>query len=94
MIAVQIHPRSTTTLRGTTARELTASNVVSITLGPWPYEVTLYLPSEDDEAMLVLDHLQAALDNARSMVLLRQDRRDAAGLGILGAGASVEAYRG
>lgn len=54
--------------------------------------VTIALPSEDDEALVLLDLFSAAIDNAVSAVRIRQDRRE--GAALEGAGASVEAYRG
>ncbi len=56
--------------------------------------VTISLPADDDSALEICDRLEAAVDNLVSYVRERQRQRDAAELGPLGAGASVEAYRG
>ena len=55
--------------------------------------VMLILPFKDEDALQVIDRLEAALDNARSAVHLRAKARSQLSY-LDGAGASVEAYRG
>jgi hypothetical protein len=66
--------------------------VIGFTIGAFD-ELTLFLPIEDEDALAVLSRLEGAIDNAVSAVRLRQQERDRAN-GSLGAGETVEAYRG
>lgn len=66
--------------------------------GPDTPAVTLWMPDDDDEAVLAVEMLTAALDNVASRVqarrLQREHRARLAAGGLEGAGASVQAYRG
>lgn len=70
-----------------------ASNVVTIRIGRASEgELVLFMPHDDEQALTLLDRLEAALDNAVSAVRLRQQHRESGALE--GAGIEVEAYRG
>lgn len=76
--------------------EVTESAGINIVIRPVEggQQLVLTLPSEDEDAMIMLDQIEAALDNAHSLARIRQLRREEFNDGLLGAGSSVEAYRG
>ena len=60
--------------------------------------VTIYFPHADEDALLAVSMLEAALDNVSSRIqarkLARENRARLSTGGMNGAGASVQAYRG
>lgn len=57
-------------------------------------QVLIELSPDDDIALATIERMEAICDNLASAVRLRQQERERGANAHLGAGASVEAYRG
>jgi hypothetical protein len=75
-VTVNVHLRGSEDVRSTDQ-----SDSIYVVLAPDPQdeprgqEVAIFLPSNDEDAMLALEILGAALDNAGSLVEARKSRR-------------------
>lgn len=91
-----------TLTRTTRIADMTEDNTIQLVFETDPYDPlsrvgdkmqsVIVLPDDDDDALLMIELIEASLDNMASAVRLRQQRRERAS--VEGAGASVEAYRG